>query len=115
LGPPPPEQLERIREEDPEMYELISSDIELERRTQNLARRVRGAAKEDQTKAREELLKIAAEQFVVRQKRRELHLKRLEEELKELRASLEKRAGQKQEIIERRVNDLLGKTRDEDF
>ena len=112
---PPPEQMERMRQDDPEMFELATADMELERRSHGPARRARNLGKEDQAKAREELTKIATEQFAVRQKRRELHLKRLEEELKELRASLEKRAEQKQEIIDRRVNELLGKTRDEDF
>ena len=37
------------------------------------------------------------------------------QELKELKGALDKRTQQKKEIIDRRVNELLGKPRDEDF
>jgi hypothetical protein len=97
------------------MHELLTKEMQLERKSHELARRARSGSGDDQKSAREELKTIATSQFEVRQQRRELHLKRLEEELKELRSSLQKRAEKKSELIERRVSELLGQKGDVDF
>lgn len=115
-GMPAPERMEALRQMDPEMYELVTKDMELERRSHEMARRARLTSKEeDRERAREQLLKLAREHFEVRQQRRELHLERLEQEIKHLRESHEKRAKMQDEVIERRVNELLGKRDDLDF
>jgi hypothetical protein len=94
------------------MLELAAKDRELERRFQDLAQRVRGLDKEDQGRVREELLKIANEQFEVRQQQRLLRVKRLEAELNEVKESVAKEGGEREQLIERRLRDLLGEPRD---
>ena len=110
VGPPM-----ELRETDPEAFELSQKDMDLERRSHELAMRIRGLRGEDRDNAREELQKVAGEQFEVRTKLRERRLKRLESEIKELREALENRAAKKDDIIERRMQELLGQPRDDDF
>ena len=111
MGPPlgpPPRDLERLKEQDPEMFELAQKDMNLERKTFEIAQQVRGASPQEREKMRESVKTLAGEHFAVRQQRRQLQLKRMEVELKNLKESMESREKQKDEIIQRRVNELLG-------
>ncbi len=93
---------------DPEMNKLIKAENELNRRTEELARNYRDAPKEQRAKLKEDLKKLVAEQFGTRQQRRKLELTRFEEELKRLRDAADRREKNQQQMIEKRVSDLLG-------
>jgi hypothetical protein len=93
---------------DPEMYELSAAESELDRRTRALAVDYRAAPNDERAKRREELVKLVTEHFDTRQARRKLELKRFEEELNRLREGVERREKERQQIIDKRVSELLG-------
>jgi hypothetical protein len=97
------------------MFKLLKQEMDLERRTRELADDYRQtpAAKRDEIK--KQLAKLVDQQFDVRQQRRQLELKRLEEELKGLRDAIERRNKARQQIVEKRVTELLGPEEDGGF
>ena len=97
-----------MKKADPEMFELLTSDRALERRTGELAMQYRRAPKDGREAIRKELAKTVCEHFEVRQQRRLLELKRLEEELERLRESIERRNEARKDIVSRRISKLLG-------
>jgi hypothetical protein len=94
---------------DPEMTRLDKAEGDLVRRAVELLNKYRATAKEQQAPLREELRKLITQQFETRQQRRELELARFEAELKRLRESADLREKKKQEIVEKRLSDLLDK------
>ncbi|MBP90080.1 MAG: hypothetical protein CMJ64_25800 [Planctomycetaceae bacterium] len=128
-GPPPPHgpphlhfnreheqrRLEELKEVDPELYELERSDAELDRETHELAETLRRALREAREELKKELHGIVSKHFDVRQARRELHLVRLREELDKLTDSMKKRKDAREQIIGRRVSELMGEEDDMAF
>lgn len=105
-------RMEELKELDPEMYELEKSDREMERQTFELSEQY-GRAPQDKRRAlQEQMVKVVTEHFEVRQSLRELHLKRLSEELEKLRASIERRNDVRDQIIGKRVSELIGEEDD---
>ena len=108
----PPDDL-RLRESDPEMFELEQNDRRLDRESHELAEQYRrtpeGPAREE---LRGKLQEVVARHFKTRQERRELEVKRLEAQLERLRGALERRSKDADAIIDRRMSQMLG---DEDF
>jgi phosphomevalonate kinase len=101
--------IERMKDEDPEMYALVKGDQDLERATFDLSNRYRQTMKsEDREKIKAELQAAVEKHFMVRQQKRELELKRLEEQLTRMKESVAKRLAEKGPIIEQRVKDLTG-------
>jgi hypothetical protein len=96
-----------MEKSDPEMSKLIKAEFDLNRRTEELARKYAEAAKDEHAKLKEDLSKLVTEQFQTRQQRRKLELTRFEEELKRLREATDRREKNKQQIIEKRVSELL--------
>jgi hypothetical protein len=99
---------ESLEKNDPELYKLIQDDYNLERQSQELAMQCRQAPKDQQDEIKEKLEKVITQHFEARQQRRVLELKRLEEELKRLRELIDKRNESRQQIVNRRVSELLG-------
>jgi hypothetical protein len=97
-----------MRQVDPEMAELVEQDQELERETYQLADLIRRASAEKRKEIRASLEAVINEHFEVRQNRRKLELERLEAELTRLRESIETRTKARQEIVDRRVAEVLG-------
>ncbi len=93
---------------DPEMEKLIRAEMELDRKTRDLAQEYRNAAGDQRTTLKEELTKLVTKQFETRQQRRKLEITRFEEELKRLSDATTHREKNRQPIIEKRVSDLLG-------
>lgn len=104
---------QRLRESDPEMFELEQNDRRLDRESHALAEQYRrtpeGPAREE---IRGKLREAVGRHFKARQERRELEVKRLEAQLDRLRGALERRAKDADALIDRRMSQLLG---DEDF
>lgn len=112
---PVPFNIDDLRERDPEMFELMQADVDLDRRTHELADAVRRAAGDEQKSLRAELEKIASQHFDVRQQRRTLQLKRMEKELARLREGIEKRNELRSAIIQQHIGELLGENEKLDF
>ena len=93
---------------DPEMFKLFQQEAELDRETRQLAGEFREAPTDKKDEVKKKLQETVAKHFEVRQQRRAMELKRLETELTRLRDSIEKRNQEKQQIIDRRVSELLG-------
>ena len=106
---------DRLRENDPEMFEMEQNDRRLERESQELAEQYRrapeGPAREE---IRGKLRDTVARHFKARQQRRELEVKRIEAQLDRLRGALERRSKEADAIIERRMSQMLGEA-DADF
>lgn len=107
--------MERLQRDDPEMYALLAEDMKLERETQELAQKYRDAKTEDREKLKTELGVKVNQHFDSRQKRRELQLTRLEEELKRLRDAIESRQQSRDEVIKKRLGELIGPVPDLEF
>lgn len=101
--------------EDPEMAALNRSDFELDQQTRELADALRGAKKDDREKIRAELTEVVNKHFDIRQKRRELQIKRMEDELKKLHEAMTKWNEAKEQIIKRRLAELVGNEDDLGF
>lgn len=104
--------LEQLKELDPEMYELEKADRELERQSLELSEKYRRAPRDKRETIQTQLAEAVAKHFDVRQSRRELHLKRLTEELEKLRRSIEGRSDIRDQIIGKRVSELMGEADD---
>ncbi len=111
FGPGTPTPMQNpfgMRPNDPEMEKLIRTDVELDRQSRDLAERFRGASKDEQDGIKKKLSEIVTKQFESRQERRTLELKHLEDEIKRIRESIDKRNQGKEQIVDRRVSELLG-------
>jgi hypothetical protein len=97
-----------MRPNDPEMEKLMRTDVDLDRQSRDLAERFRGASKDEQSEIKKKLSAIVTKQFEARQERRTLELKHLEDEIKRIRESIDKRNQSKEQIVDRRVSELLG-------
>jgi hypothetical protein len=118
-GPPPPggpmgdrprprEDFESMKTRDPELYKAIQQDHELERQTHDLAEQYRQDSKDERVKIKEKLSEIVGKHFEVRQQLRTLEVKRLEQQVKQLHERIEQREKNRKEIIEKRLNELIG-------
>ena len=116
-GPFGPRQrdFEALGHNDPEMFKLLQEDSELERRTRELGMQFRQAPPEQRERIKQEVHQMVSKQFEVRQQRRALELKRVEAELQRLREAVERRAKARQQLIDRRVSELLGREDDLGF
>jgi len=101
----------RLNRFDPEMFELRMRDIELYRRSRELAEQVRDARRagrsEAEAAAREQLDGVVAEHFDVRQQIREAELARLERRLAALRDQLADRTENRRHIIAEHTESLI--------
>lgn len=113
--PPPHEMMEQMKEHDPEMYEFFEKEREIDRKSMAISQRLRQAPKAEREKSRSELKELVSEMFRVRQGRRKLELTRLEDQLKRLKESHERREQNSEDLIRKRVSELLGEREDLDF
>jgi aspartate ammonia-lyase len=104
-----------VEKNDPEMYKLMQAENDLDRRTHELARDYRDASKEGRAKLKADVKKLVTQQFEARQQRRTLQLKRLEDELQRFRDGMERREKDRQQIIEKRVSELLSEEAEAGF
>ena len=90
------------------MDKLAQQDMGLGRQSRELALQYRHASSDDRAKIKRQVVEVANKQFDVRQQRRTLELKRMEKELKRLSDLLDRRAKARDELVKKRVLDLLG-------
>jgi hypothetical protein len=101
--------------EDPEMAALNRAEYDLDQQTRDLADKLRGMKKGDGEKIKAEITEVVTKHFDVRQQRRELQIKRMEDELKKLRESMTRRNDSKEQIIKKRLAELVGNEDDLGF
>ena len=104
-----------MRQNDPELFKLLQEDTELDRRTHELGMQFRQAPPEQRERIKQEVHQLVTKQFEIRQQRRVLELKRVEGELQRLREAVERRAKAREQLIERRISELLGREDDLGF
>ena len=102
-------------QEDHEMAALNRSDYDLDQQTRELTEKLRSAKQEDREKIKAEITEVITKHFDVRQQRRELQIKRMEDELKKLRESMTRRNESKDQIIKKRLAELIGNEDDLGF
>ncbi|MDO4425631.1 MAG: hypothetical protein Q4D17_07715, partial [Planctomycetia bacterium] len=97
----------------PEFSKIVREEIQLEKRSRELARLIKQEKNPKKKNAMEaELRKIIYERFDVRQARRLYELKIFEERIQELRQQTERRNEKKDRIVEKRFIDLIGTDED---
>ncbi|MBQ2821278.1 MAG: hypothetical protein IJF17_06800 [Thermoguttaceae bacterium] len=97
----------------PEFSKIVREEIQLEKRSRELARLIKQEKNPKKKNAMEaELRKIIYEHFDVRQARRLYELKIFEERIQELRQQTERRNEKKDRIVEKRFIDLIGTDED---
>jgi hypothetical protein len=111
----PAHDMRRLEQDDPEMHELLVADQDLDRKALETAERLRRATSGSRDKLKAELNEIVSEHFEARQKRRELQLKRMEEEIQRLRDAIKARNDAREDIVNKRIQELTGDTNPLDF
>jgi hypothetical protein len=101
--------LEDLQKQNQVLYSRLSHEQELERQAEYLARAARLAdSSDEQQKHREALRQKLDEIFELKQQNRRDEIAQFEQELEQLKQRVERRAQLKDEIIERRVQRLVG-------
>ena len=110
-----PQDVRRMQQEDPEMYELLVSDSELDGQALEISEQLRRAPSDQREKLQTALKETVNKHFEVRQQRRELQLKRMENEIKRLRDAIKARSDAREEIVNKRITELTGDANPLDF
>lgn len=101
--------LEGLKEKDPERYERVSREKKLEREAWNLSRKYRQTEDDNEkVRLREELKSLLDQVFDYRQMNRQEEIEKLEKRLAELKENNQRRLANKNEIVQRRLKQLLG-------
>lgn len=111
----PHDSWDALQKNDPEMYKLLVKDYELDGRARQLAAQYRRAPVVGRMAIKKELEQLLGEHFEIRQQRRVLELKRLEEELERLRNAIELRSKAREQLVGKRITQLLGEQEGLDF
>ncbi|MFO0869784.1 MAG: hypothetical protein U0935_12700 [Pirellulales bacterium] len=115
FGGPRQGDLDDLKRFDPEMYELEVQDRELERKTFELSSQYRTAPADQRTELKSQVQDAVKRHFEVRQKKRQLQLSRLEKELQRMREEMKRRDDAQEEIVGKRLSELLGERGELDF
>ncbi len=106
------QMLERRKKYDKDEYTNSKKRIVLEHKSQMIVFRYRKAEEEQKEGLKEQLRTVLNQLFDLREIDREMQVQRLEKKLQELRASLKNRKPNKNRIIEKRLEKLLGVDKD---
>lgn len=103
-------EMRELKQRDPERFRQQQQMAEMERRSVELGQRIRRATDNEAKKqATTELKELLSKLFDLRQQEREKSLQQLEREVKEVREALEKRKAKRDEMIQRRFDQLTGR------
>jgi spermidine/putrescine-binding protein len=91
--------------------ENLKREKELEIEAELLALRIKKSDSITQPKLRNELAGVLNELFDIKETKKEAEIKQLEKRLKELKESIQARKQNKNEIVERRMQEMLGDSR----
>lgn len=100
--------MEEIKQNDPERYQIMAQEKQLESQSRDLAKQYRRSTDDaEKSRMRTELYAILDQLFDLRQMNREFEIERLEKRLEEAKANNLKRLENKKSIIDLRMNELL--------
>ena len=100
--------MENMRRNDPERFNLLKSDAEMDWKIRNLVFKFKKEKDAEKKEAlRKEISELCAKHFEVRQQRREMDLARMKAWLNQMEQGLEKSRQNKDKIIEERIKFLL--------
>ena len=103
------QHLAQLKESDPERYEQKKKHHSLERQARQLAEKFQTSNNEkEKTKTKNDLTDVLSELFDLREKDREEEMKQLIQKLEHLRSVLAERKKKKKEIVERRLQEMIG-------
>jgi len=102
------DRLASLREQDPERARHVEAIEALERQAHRLADEIRGASESSRAPMKEKLRAVLAELFDRREEDRGDEISRLERRIADLKAGIQERRARKDEIVQRRMNELLG-------
>ena len=104
--------LERLRENNEILYQKILGTMDMERESFNLAEEYRNAESDaERNDIKEQLRGILSRVFDLKQDERNSRISNLEDKINRLKDDLAERARNKNEIVERRLGELLGEGR----
>jgi hypothetical protein len=107
---------EYLPKSDDPMYQLLEKDVRFEMATEELVKRYNKASGEaKKASAEENIAEIIKKHFQVRQDLRQLEVEQLEKKLEKIREQIARRAELADAIIQRRVDQLTGRTSDLDW
>lgn len=91
--------------------ENLKKEKELEIDAELLALKIKNGDGNTQQKLKSELTGVLNQLFDIKEKRKEAEIKQLEKRLQELRESIQARKQNKNEIVQRRIQEMLGDSR----
>jgi hypothetical protein len=99
----------RLKNDDPQLYKQVRRMHELDHRCDSLAEEYRKTKdKSRHSEIRVELKTKLGELFVIREAEREAKISELEQEIKQLKEMAAQRQQKKDEIIQKRLDEMLG-------
>ena len=101
-------ELLELREEEAEEFERAIKELEVERKTEEMAQTFERATPEERKKLLAELKDMLDQAFEMRQKAMKTEVEHLEREMRRLKTMVEKREQNKALIIDRRIQQLTG-------
>ena len=101
-------ELLELRQEHPEAFEKAMHRMAIERRSLELAERYRASKGEAREQLLKELRGVLSEAFSLRQAAMKGEMRELEEELDRLQTLVQKREANRDAIVERRIEELIG-------
>ena len=102
------DRLQALRQQDPERAKLIERIDLLERQIHILAEQIHRSQEPATAASREKLLSLLSELFDRREEDRRNDIARLEKRLTDLKGSVQDRRAHKDDIVKRRLSELLG-------
>ncbi len=113
------QRMKLVRSHDVEGYEMRIRDIRLARRAGDLADRIIEARQERdserESRIEADLRDVLAEHFDLRQQIRRREVEQIEKRIEQLKEGIENRQDQREQIIERKIEQLLGRGAGPDF
>jgi hypothetical protein len=105
--------LEEMKEKDPERYDQRMEEKRLDEDARNLARQYRESDDESEKARLKDELKVLLDRiFDYRQRNRQFEIEKLERRLAELKETNQQRLDNKDEIVQRRLDQMLGRQRE---
>jgi len=101
-------KLHHLREHDPEAFERAVAGRKLESEARHMAERARHVKGEERERLANELRGHLNELFEIRMRNRDAKISRMQSELEKLRHDQEQRREQRDELIQRRFEEMLG-------
>jgi hypothetical protein len=109
------EMMQELQRTDPQAFEYAKQERKLERESMELAQQYRKVGIDDRKAIESKLTTVLADLFDLREKMRAREIERLQKEIEELKERLKKRKELKEDIVRRRLNEMLDREDETDW